>query len=359
MIDELYKQRCAQQSDIHEHLPTLYKLAKSVCRITEFGVREGNSTIAMVASRPVKMFSYDINPMDTNLRNTLTDRANFHFIQGDSTVVNIESTDMLFIDTLHTYDQLLVELFRHHRQVTKYIVLHDTESFGEIGEDGTKGLNEAINEFLCGNPSEWHLKDRYTNNNGLVVLERKSNPYIEIFIPYEPCKQLGMAYNRAMDCAEDWVLLLDHDTFLCNPNWYEMCINAIIRVGHKAGWISAVTNRAANGSQKAPGAPDNENLVEHMSFAEMLYNRHGTELVEAANPEFTGFFILTHKKAWLDAYGFDYEFHVDGRYAKRLVEAGYKMYVMPGLYLYHMQDEKNKYWQWNQWKDYGRPFQIL
>ncbi len=359
MIDALYKQRCIQQTDINEHLPKLQELAKSVCRVTEFGVREGHSAVALVSAKPVRMISYDINPMDKELERTLSSNANFKFMIGDSTKVDIEPTDLLFIDSLHTYDQLLVELFRHHRNVSKYIVLHDTVAFGEVGEDGGQGLNEAIKEFICGNPSEWQIKETLINNNGLTILERKSNPYIEVFIPYEPCKHLGHAYNRAIDFSEDWVLLLDHDTFLCNPNWYEMCLHAIVDVGHKAGWISAVTNRAANGSQKAPGAPTSENLVEHIQFAEQLYNQYGTELTEPLNPEFTGFFILTHRQAWYDVGGFDLAFHCDGNYAKKLLEHNYKLYVMPGLYLYHLQDEKNKYWTWNKWKCDGWPFQIL
>jgi len=359
IIDELYKQRCEQQSDINEHLPKLQELAKKVCRVTEFGVREGNSTIALASARPVRMTSYDINPMNKDLEKLLTNNTNFQFVLGDSTKVDIEPTDLLFIDTLHTYDQLLVELFRHHRNVSKYIVLHDTVSFGEIGENGGQGLKEAIKEFICGNPSQWQIKEEFTNNNGLTVLERKSNPYIEVFIPYEPCKHLGYAYNRAVDFAEDWVLLLDHDTFLCNPNWYEMCLHAIVSVGHKAGWISAVTNRSANGSQRAQNAPTSDNLVEHIQFAEQLFMKHGTELIEPPNPIFTGFFILTHRQAWYDVGGFDLMFHCDGNYAKNLIKLNYKMYVMPGLYVYHLQDEKNKHWLWNRWKNFGQPFQIL
>lgn len=359
MINALYKQRCIQQSDINEHLPKLYELARSVCRVTEFGVREGNSTVALVASLPVRMTSYDIKPMPIELENTLTNNSNFKFKVGDSTQIDIDDTDLLFIDSLHTFDQLTTELWRHHRKVTKYIVCHDTVSFGEVGEDGGKGLMEAINDFVCGNPSQWFIKDHFTNNNGLLVLERKSNPYIDVFIPYEPCHQLGRAYNRAMDYAEDWVLLLDHDTFLCNPNWYEMCLHAIVSVGHKAGWITAVCNRAANFDQQAQGAPTGEDLREHTAFARTLFDKYGTELVEPKNTTFTGFFILTHKAAWQAVEGFDYEFHVDGRYAKRLEDAGYKFYVMKGLYLYHMQEEKEKYWDWNRWKNYGHPFQIL
>ena len=38
-------------------------------------------------------------------------------------------------------------------------------------EEITKGLWPAIQEFLDVNP-EWKLKERFTNNNGLTILER-------------------------------------------------------------------------------------------------------------------------------------------------------------------------------------------
>jgi hypothetical protein len=43
--------------------------------------------------------------------------------------VEIERTDMLFIDTWHKYGQLSEELRMHSPNVDKYIVLHDTTSY--------------------------------------------------------------------------------------------------------------------------------------------------------------------------------------------------------------------------------------
>jgi hypothetical protein len=55
---------------------------------------------------------------------------------------------------------------------------HDIEK--EIRESGfseeeiRKGLWPAVEEFLIDHP-EWRLKERFTNNNGLTVLERVAN----------------------------------------------------------------------------------------------------------------------------------------------------------------------------------------
>jgi hypothetical protein len=50
--------------------------------------------------------------------------------------------------------------------------MHDTTNFGEKGEsEGHVGLWPAVEEFIARNKN-WTIKERYTNNNGLTVLER-------------------------------------------------------------------------------------------------------------------------------------------------------------------------------------------
>ncbi len=57
--------------------------------------------------------------------------------------------------------------------VRKWIILHDTETFGEKGEaESERGLNYAIREFLMAN-DDWMELQRYTNNNGLTILQRR------------------------------------------------------------------------------------------------------------------------------------------------------------------------------------------
>ena len=47
--------------------------------------------------------------------------------------------------------------------------------------------------------------------------------WIDVRIPYEPGAKLAFAYNRAMQTStSEWVALLDHDLFICNPHWYDM-----------------------------------------------------------------------------------------------------------------------------------------
>ena len=98
------------------------------------------------------------------------------YVQADVLKIKIPPTDLLFIDTWHTYNQLKKELELHGNQAQKYLVFHDTYTFGLCGEDGrdAKGLLSAVIEFVMANP-HWRFHTYRTNNNGLTILERISN----------------------------------------------------------------------------------------------------------------------------------------------------------------------------------------
>ena len=103
-----------------------------------------------------------------------------------------ENVDLVFIDTWHVYGQLKRELDKFSKITNKYIIMHDTTVDGIVGETIRNGWNaqqqsietgfpieeincglwKAIEEFLDNN-NNWKLKERYTNNNGLTILEKK------------------------------------------------------------------------------------------------------------------------------------------------------------------------------------------
>ncbi len=172
-LSELYQAACATASDIHQHCPTLYALAKECRQVTEMGTRTAVSTTALLFAQPDNLVCYDrVRYPQVDVLQALAGRTAFAFHQADVLRVEIEETDLLFIDTWHVYGQLKQELRRHAGKVRKYIVLHDTTTFGEHGETpGHAGLWPAIEEFLA--EGLFILKCRYENNNGLTVLERK------------------------------------------------------------------------------------------------------------------------------------------------------------------------------------------
>ena len=173
-IQAQYVAAASTPSDINEHLPTLFNLANECEHVTEFGVRWGSSTSAFLASK-AWVVSYDIDqhPYALHLFGLAREEEKqAKFIKADTLTLDvIAGTDLLFIDTLHTYAQLRHELFTFHNSVLKYIALHDTVTFGQTGEDGGPGLILAVWEFLTTFP-EWRIKAHYSNNNGLTVLER-------------------------------------------------------------------------------------------------------------------------------------------------------------------------------------------
>lgn len=201
---EQIKQKCQHlasvPSDINEHLLTLYRYAMNCESIIELGVRGCVSSWAFTYgllhnNKPVKkLLLNDIEPCDISelLRATKNLNINIGYNWINDLHMNIdENVDLTFIDTWHVYGQLKRELDKFSKITNKYIIMHDTtvdEIYGETirnGWDANKqsvesgfpvdeincGLMRAITEFLSAN-NNWRLKERYTNNNGLTILEK-------------------------------------------------------------------------------------------------------------------------------------------------------------------------------------------
>ena len=164
--------------DINEHLTTLHSYALQCNHITEMGVRNVVSTWAFLYAKPKTIISYDITSSENIFlayEYAKKHNIDFTFIQNNVLDIKIAPTELLFIDTLHQYKQLKQELNLHSQYVSKYIIFHDTSKFGVIDEltGQAGGLQPAIDEFLSTN-SEWKLKERFTNNNGLTIIQRNN-----------------------------------------------------------------------------------------------------------------------------------------------------------------------------------------
>ena len=168
-IEEKYQQLCKIESDINEHLPTLEKYAFLSETIIELGVRGMVSTWALLAGLPREMVSIDIvhpseHQGDVKEVEEMAKRVGiiWRFMQASSLEIILPRHDLLFIDTIHSYEQLSQELKLHSPHTTKYIIIHDTV---------LPEMQRAIDEFLIGN-SDWKIKEVFTNNSGLTVLQR-------------------------------------------------------------------------------------------------------------------------------------------------------------------------------------------
>ena len=190
MAESQFQQLCNIDSDINLHLNTLRYYASQSKTIVEMGVRWVVSTWAFLEGHPKKLTSYDIvSPEEWKRGDRMSpveeyakeNNIDFKFILQDVLTVKLPKTDLLFIDTWHVYDQLIQELNMHSSKVNKWIILHDTETFGEKGEKSSYSIREkkeylglkfAVNEFLQNNVDTWRLHEHYTFCNGLTILKR-------------------------------------------------------------------------------------------------------------------------------------------------------------------------------------------
>jgi hypothetical protein len=178
-IQEKYQEKCLIKSDINELLPILNRYAKECQHITEMGVREVVSTWALLETKPKKFVCYDIQDHPNIHEAKIIAKQNgidFIFNLESSLDCVIEKTDLLFIDTWHSYNQLYAELNKHHINVNKYIIMHDTTDCEFRNENFIKeqenGLYPAIINFTLINRN-WFIHEKYANNNGLTILKRK------------------------------------------------------------------------------------------------------------------------------------------------------------------------------------------
>ncbi len=167
----------AQPGDINQHMDRLLELARECDHVVEGGVRYVISTWAFLlgcACRGGTVVSYDWIPTDHSEaaeKTCLDAGVPWDFRKADWLHVEIPETDLLFIDTCHTYKQLTEEFRLHAPKAKKYIVLHDTVLFGLEGEDGTKpGLWQAVEDFVA--LGEWKIHEHLTNQCGLTTLIR-------------------------------------------------------------------------------------------------------------------------------------------------------------------------------------------
>lgn len=178
-IEEIYQQKRNTPSDINCLLEYLKEYAGKCDFITEFGVRDPTSTYAFLAAYPKRLTSYDIIKHENVWKAERYD--NFEFILGSTLEVEIEETDMLFIDTHHTAQQVANELALHADKVRKYIGFHDWFTFRNRDESAYKdqpqevygigpGIGVAIDDFLA--KGTFRKVFETDINNGLLIIER-------------------------------------------------------------------------------------------------------------------------------------------------------------------------------------------
>ena len=155
------------------------------------------------------------------------------------------------------------------------------------------------------------------------------------FIPYADDRNLGRACNECMAMLPEdgWGVILDHDAVFTTPEWHRQLTRAIQL--YPEGCFTGYANRARR-PFKAPGtAMDNHDMAFHRALGAMLLkNETIRDVTEERAPN--GMLIVLSKQAWKKAGGFAQGLHyVDRIMWKSLKMAGYRIYLVEGLYLYH------------------------
>ncbi len=169
-LEKRYRRDCIKGTAISVHLPRLRRLAQGLNLVVEFGVRAGDSTVAwLLGARRVMSWDILSNRSAQELARVVGPDRWIYTI-GDSVTARVPPCDLLFVDSQHTLKQCSAELVAH-AQKAQCIVLHDTVSFGSIGDDGGPGILGAVHELLS-QDSAWSITEHHLDGGGLMVLQR-------------------------------------------------------------------------------------------------------------------------------------------------------------------------------------------
>ena len=196
---DLYYSYMSEEDHSSWYLVDLMKLAYECDTITEIGMFQGHSISAFLRTRPKKLTGYDIDisPINANTFNRLCPKnTELHFKQDNSLTMDvIDECDLLFIDSVHSYEHVIQELTRHGNQAQKFIVVHDTNYptdtrvvVWHYEHDGFKSksqiaiaanlqykkVGDAVKEFVDNSNGLWYHYKELTEQSGMMVIARSA-----------------------------------------------------------------------------------------------------------------------------------------------------------------------------------------
>ncbi len=186
-VEALYRGHAEGRTTMAAHLPRLRALAAGLPLAVEFGVKRGGSSSALLLGAQ-HVLSYDLveTPQARELEAAAGDSWEYRI--GDSRTADVRACDLLLVDSLHTYAQVRAELQRWAGRVRRWLVFHDSVTFGSIGADGETGrwlhagpppippealgIRPAVDELMIADDT-WRIVSHETASHGLLVLERR------------------------------------------------------------------------------------------------------------------------------------------------------------------------------------------
>jgi predicted O-methyltransferase YrrM len=167
------QQRIQADTDIHDHLVTLFVCAYAVSPepVLEIGVGKGQSTLALLTGAALRgghVVSLDITDQAEARALIASENLNpfWTFHVADSRTWQLEGPapkwGLVFIDSSHTFSDTLVEISRFAPQ-TNLVLLHDTLSHPDVERAARQWTSSEVG---------WTYLTAH-HNNGLGVLARR------------------------------------------------------------------------------------------------------------------------------------------------------------------------------------------
>ena len=162
---------------------------------------------------------------------------------------------------------------------------------------------------------------------------------IHYSIAFDLNKNIGVAYNSTMRLlgGDDWCCFVDGDSMFLTP-YFGRQINEYVNRNPECGLFTCKTNRVRADYMLA-GDWMYDDVVYHRHVAhELSSDLSVTDITELAHSSpLSGVLMLVSRKAWAQVGGFKEAgmLGVDNDMHRRMRDAGLKVYMMNGVYVYH------------------------
>lgn len=162
---------------------------------------------------------------------------------------------------------------------------------------------------------------------------------VHVCSPFRTDKNLGKAYNEAMNLLQDddWACLVDMDTCFLTPDAGPI-LQEYATQNPNAGILTCFTNRVSPFSKRQllnGSFSECTDFTQHIKLAEdqkkFLYS------TTPINRDISGMLMMIRKSFWIQ-YPFPEDakcLGVDTYYGRRIRESGHSILRMNGLYIWH------------------------
>jgi hypothetical protein len=155
------------------YVTTLFDYATKCCHVTEFNSTCDPSTIVFLYNRNIiRSYNTIVDNEVKNIVNELIEN-DWDLVYKKGTILEeeIEETDLLYINSVDSYYNLIRALKKYENKVTKYIAISKTHKYAIKGKHNENGLLPAIIKFIMLH-NNWKISFYDIICNGMTILEK-------------------------------------------------------------------------------------------------------------------------------------------------------------------------------------------